>query len=157
MTVRFNNPPAHESTPSVIFWLGYGGLAPFIGCALATYADPARASRWNEALVAYGAVILSFVGALHWGFAMTLTPIAGSSRRRLFVWSVIPSLLAWVALMMYSKGAAVLLTAGFLVHFLQDRRLKGLFPLPAWYMPLRLHLSVIAILCLAAGATSPGT
>ena len=154
MTVSGNSRPAHESPPPVVFWLGYGGLVPFIGCALATHADPARASRWYEALVAYGAVILSFVGALHWGFAMTLAQIAGSSRRRLFVWSVIPALFAWVALMMGSTGAVFLLIAGFLVHFWQDRRLKGLIPLPAWYLPLRLRLTVIAILCLAAGATS---
>lgn len=152
MIVRFLGTPTPEATPSVVRWLGYGGLLPFIGCALATHADPARAAHWYEALVAYGAIILSFVGALHWGFAMILAKIAGTSRRWLFVWSVIPSLLAWVALMICSTGSALLLIAGFLLHFWQDRRLAELTPLPAWYLPLRLRLSAIAMLCLAAGA-----
>jgi hypothetical protein len=43
------------------------------------------------ALVNYGAVILSFVGALHWGFAMTAQDMKAEQRSGRFIWSVIPA------------------------------------------------------------------
>ena len=62
-------PPA--PIPGPVAWLGYGGLLPFGALALLLL-DGARSALWWPALLAYGAVILSFVGALHWGFAMVL-------------------------------------------------------------------------------------
>ena len=53
--------------------------------------------------VTYGVVILTFLGAVHWGVAMA-SPLTGPLATKLaseaYVYSVIPSLLAWpVALM----------------------------------------------------------
>jgi hypothetical protein len=39
-----------------------------------------HAKLWSDALFAYGAVILTFVGALHRGFAMTLRDLIASRR-----------------------------------------------------------------------------
>ena len=47
-------------------------------------------------LIAYAAVILSFMGAIHWGAAMSST---GNKRKQYFLVSVSPALVAWVALM----------------------------------------------------------
>lgn len=133
--------------PRAVAWLGYGGLLPFIGLAAAVLleleADLARA-----ALVAYGAVILSFVGALHWGFAMLLPGLTEAERTRLFAWSTVPALLAWPALLASPPLGAMVLVAGFVAHYLQDRRLVRQHALPAWYLPLRLQLSSVACLSL---------
>ena len=53
--------------PATVAWLGYGGLLPFVFLATAIFIDPDHAPLWGDALTAYGAIILSFVGALHWG------------------------------------------------------------------------------------------
>ena len=104
-----------EPLPRTVAWLGYGGLLPFIGLALATVRanflgeDP---QGWNAALLAYGAVILSFVGALHWGFAMTLRGLTDGQRTAAFVRSVVPALVAWVALLVAPSVAVVLLLVG---------------------------------------------
>lgn len=140
-----------RTPPATVAWLGYGGLLPFIGLALAGAADPGRALIWMNAMLAYGAVILSFVGALHWGVAMVAPQAA--SRSSLFVWSVVPSLLGWAALLGAQAGfagtAALVLVAGFLAHFVMDLRLaKSGTQLPAWYLPLRLQLTSVATLCL---------
>jgi uncharacterized membrane protein len=134
--------------PHVVRWLGYGGLLPFVVLAAATWFDSSHSSLWRDALVAYGAVILSFVGALHWGFAMSQSDMAANQRTRSFVWSVVPSLLAWVALLMTPNYAILLLVAGFLMHFWQDKRLVQLVNLPAWYLPLRLQLTFVACVSL---------
>lgn len=136
--------------PSVVAWLGYGGLLPFVALALASAADPARSPTWVAALLAYGAVILSFVGALHWAFAMTHPQLHGAPNPALYLWSVVPALLGWVALLLPPPAGATLLIAGLLAHYRQDLRLCRVIAMPDWYLPLRLRLTAVAGLSLAA-------
>jgi len=108
----------------------------------------------SHALFAYGAVILSFVGALHWAFAMTRTDLTERYRNATWVWSVVPALLGWLALLVTPAAAGVVLVAGFLAQYVQDLRLARRTSLPAWYLPLRLRLTTVACVCLAAGAVA---
>ena len=148
------NTPFDPRLPRSAAWLGFGGLLPFIGLALTAFVDRHHGIVWADALVAYGAVILSFVGALHWGFAMALPAMPQALRRNCFVWSVVPALLAWPAVMLEPAFGAPLLVAGFVAHIWQDHRLAGRVALPAWYLPLRRQLSIVACVCLALGAFS---
>ena len=75
-----------------VAWLGHCGLLPFLFLALAGVVDRHHTRLWNDALTAYGAVILTLVGALRRGFAMTLRDLSASQRTRCFVWSVVPAL-----------------------------------------------------------------
>jgi len=136
------------STPRRVALLGYGGLLPFIATALGSVLDDSHAMIWLDALQAYGAVILSFVGALHWGFAMLATDLDDAERDARYLWSVIPALLAWPALLLSGTLASTLLLLGFLHHYWQDRRLAQRCTLPAWYLPLRRRLTGVACLCL---------
>ena len=137
--------------PAPVAWLGYGGVIPFLVLAPASLLEPAHAALWREALHAYGAVILAFIGALHWGLAMALPGLAPSRRTACFAWSVVPALIAWAALLLPPSFAGPALIAGFLAHCLQDRRLAGRASLPGWYLLLRLRLSTVAVVCLVAG------
>lgn len=153
---KLSNPVDSFKTiiPPIVAWLGYGGLLPFVALAAAAWVDSNHSSLCRDALVGYGAVILSFVGALHWGFAMSQSDMTTNQRTHSFVWSVVPSLLAWIALLMTPKYAVMLLVAGFLIHFWQDRRLVQLVNLPAWYLPLRLKLTLVACVSLLFGCFS---
>jgi len=146
------NESAPTSTSRIVSALGYGGLVPFVALAVLTGVDHEREMFWHATLRNYGALILSFVGALHWGFAMTLGNLASSKRHSMFIWSVVPCLVAFVSLALQSVLGDILLMAGFLTHYWQDRRLAAIATLPAWYLPLRLRLSAVAIVCLAVGA-----
>jgi hypothetical protein len=53
--------------------------------------------------------------------------------------------------LMTPNYAVMLLVIGFLMHFWQDRRLVQLVNLPAWYLPLRLKLTLVACLSLLSG------
>ena len=66
-----SSPILPTALPTSVAWLGYGGLLPFVALAGIGWWAPGT-PLWGTALLAYGAVILSFVGALHWGFAMVV-------------------------------------------------------------------------------------
>ena len=166
--MKHESPLPVEVTPSSVVWLGYGGLLPFIALAAASFFSTEYGARCQVALILYGTVILSFVGALHWAFAMTLPSLSASKRSESFVWSVIPALLAWpAALLMVAPvrdsfvsatiGATVaagLLVVGFISNYVQDVRLASVATIPAWYLPLRLRLTVVACVCITgAGYT----
>ena len=79
--------------PRGVVTLGYAGLAPFVagvlGIALLEGEPRLFAAR---ALVAYGAVILSFLGAVHWGLLLHAETKETPSR---LLAAVLPSLAAW--------------------------------------------------------------
>lgn len=146
---------SHSFTmPPPARWLGVGGVLPFAALALATVLDPVHSLMWQQALMAYGAIILSFVGALHWGFAMTAAGLDERERSQRFVWSVMPALIGWTALLALTFSvilAVGLLLLGFWLHLLQDRVLVQRAELPRWYMPLRLGLTTAASVAIIAG------
>lgn len=137
-----------RTPPRLVALLGYGGLIPFIGLAVLARVDPVRQAHWSAALQDYGAVILSFVGALHWALAMQATGLSQTRRAQAYAWSVVPALLGWVALQLATPAAGLLLAAGFAGHLWADRGLAARMALPAWYLPLRLRLTAVASLCL---------
>lgn len=78
--------------------LGYGGLIPFLALSAALWWGPKEYHAFVRlALLAYGATIASFLGAIHWGLAM-LDARPGRSMLP-YVWGVLPSLVAWAALL----------------------------------------------------------
>lgn len=133
---------ALPSVPPAARWLGFAGLLPFAGAALAGLVPGLRVPA-AQILLAYGAVILSFLGGIRWGLAMG-TPDAAY---RLGI-SVVPSLLGWIALLLPTRAGLLLLAAGFAAMTVADFRLPEA---PAWYPRLRLPLSCGAIASLLLG------
>lgn len=140
------------SPPRHIVLLGYGGLLPFIGLALLILTSVEYRPFLAVALVNYGAVILSFVGALHWGFAMSVQNMSAELRRNRLIWSVIPALIAWLSTLLPVPVGCLLLIVGFVVHYWQDRQLVRAVNLDAWYQPMRFRLTAVASVCLLIGA-----
>jgi len=133
-----------RSAPLAARVLGFSGLIPFWALALAPLfgVNP----PWvQQALMAYAAVILSFVGALHWGVAATVRP---QRPWRVFGWSVIPALLAWVALLLPFRDALMLLTLGFATAMLVDQRLYVDSAAAPWLVPMRTVITVLVLVAL---------
>jgi Protein of unknown function (DUF3429) len=127
--------------------LGIAGLLPFLAAALASLlAPPAWDDAAARALVAYGAVIVSFLGGIHWGAP---TDAARDGAR---LWGVLPSLLAWPMLLLPSSRWALLgLAAALLLCWAVDRaRYPGLGL--ASLLPLRTLLTGVAVACCLAAA-----
>jgi len=142
----------HTPRPPIVALLGYGGLIPFLTLAALTCLDRGRSGLWHGTLLAYGAIILTFVGALHWGIALVRDTIVGKRMNATYTWSVVPSLIGFAALAANSVIGDMMLVSGFLLHYWQDTRLAVVADLPAWYLPFRLRLTTVAIASIAAGA-----
>lgn len=148
-------PIFRSGIPLFALLLGLGGLVPFVALAVASIADPVRAAIWVASVMSYGAIVLSFVGALHWAFAMTASELTDRRRRATFAWSVVPALIGWAAILVlpfWASVTAIMLVAGFWMHYLQDRRLARLIEIPGWYLPLRLILTTVATISIVVCA-----
>jgi Protein of unknown function (DUF3429) len=137
--------------PRIAQWLGYGGLLPFVGLAgAALWLGPLESTRITAALLAYGASILSFMGAIHWGLAMGGGAAPDS---KLLLWGVMPSLVAWVALLLGTATGLWLVVLGLWACFAVDRTVYPRFGLRSW-LPMRLVLTLVATLACALTAWS---
>ncbi len=139
--------------------LGNLGLVPFFVLAILTWL-PWRndvSLQVQIALVGYAAVILSFLGAVHWGLALANPGLDKAGSWNALGWGVIPALLGWLALLMLVLGIPSALVLAFLIGDLLlvrvvDGQLVRLYatPVPSWYLALRTRLTLGASLCLLA-------
>ncbi len=97
----------------------------------------------------YVAIILGFLGAIHWGLALDREQEPGLAIP-LLLWSVIPALWGFFSLWFTPALALILLIVGFVIQWLADWRLQRRITLPAWFFPLRSALSIGMILLLLA-------
>ena len=126
-----------------ILWLGYGGLVPFVGLALLMWLVPPPVQAFVAlALVAYGALIASFLGGVHWGTGFLMGEAAP---RMQFVWGVVPSLLGWLALLLPVRAGLPLLALLLVTCYAVDRITYPAVGLGRW-LPMRLQLTVVAAL-----------
>lgn len=132
-----------------ILRLGYGGLVPFAGLAVLLWLVPPRLhSVVALSLLGYGALIASFLGGIHWGTGFLM---GDAAPRAQFVWGVVPSLLAWLALMLPPRTGLVMLALVLLACFLADRMTYPAIGLGRW-LPMRLQLTAVAVISCALGA-----
>ena len=134
----------------LLWTLGLAGLLPFAAAALAVLLAP---DYWGGfargALIAYGAVILSFLGAVHWGFALRAPPEEAWATPARLVLGVVPSLVAWVAMLTaHEAPSLIVLAAGILGTAAMEQWAVGRGLVPGFYMRLRWVLSLGAALCL---------
>ena len=137
--------------PPAAKWYGYGGLLPFFVLSIAfLLAPPPIQDRLLTILVAYGAVILSFIGAVHWGLALRSAP--ANALWRTFGVSVAPALVAWLALMLPPMPALLVLAAGLASIYMVDRIRLNRTDVAPWYLRLRTHLTAGALASLIIAA-----
>ena len=142
--------------PRIAWFLGYGGLLPFFILTIAVllrvplpFLEGVRLDWW---LVSYSAVIVSFLGAVHWGVVLGLqdwlTPIES---QRMMIYSVTPAILAWLTFLLPVNAALLVMSILIVASFIIDS--MWLFHrLKSQYSKLRLHLTIIvALLLFAAG------
>lgn len=138
--------------PRLAILLGYAGLIPFISGAIGIWiTPPAWRTDVLTALLHYAAVILAFMGAIHWGLAMARERQDDAAHRQLGL-SVLPALLGWLAI---SSGlpallALPLLISGFIGLYLADVHAVKLELAPRWYTALRKPLTAVVLISLLA-------
>jgi uncharacterized membrane protein len=160
-----NLPIATESDDprdtALVRTLGNGGLIPFVVLAATVWLVPGDPQSWVAmALVAYAALIVSFLGGIHWGIGWQAgwrerldkqTPRALHAQRRHFLWGIVPSLLAWPGVLMPAFAGLAWLGFLLILCYLADRTLYRRAGLQHW-LTLRFRLSAVASLSCFIGA-----
>jgi len=148
MTPQRDTMPA-QAVPLPPRVLGVAGLIPFALGALAVSFAPEIKAEAAAALLAYGVVILSFLGGIRWGFAM----LGGEERSwAAYGASIVPSLAAWLGAIAGGPEGLLVLTVALGLWFFVERAAPPSLPLPSWYMRLRAGFTAFAVLSLAAAS-----
>ena len=147
--------------PPLLLKLAYAGLIPFIGLALLVQLAPTPLNYLSaESLAGYGAVITSFMGALHWGANLhTLGKAPLGDRwedRNAWIWGVIPALVAWLALNIYIPVGLVILASTLIIQRNIDQNTYQYYfssnEARRAFMIMRNRLTFIASACLVWAA-----
>lgn len=140
-------PLQNDRNPKIPYFLGWAGLIPFGSAALFTHSNIDTFVRYGFlGGTAYGAVILSFLGAVHWGLTMR-----EDRSPHWYVWSITPALLGFVTLLIFDVEIRVVaLIPLFGLTWLIDRKAFKHGLIPDWYLRLRTILTGGAIISLAA-------
>jgi hypothetical protein len=142
-----------SKAPFVARLLGFLGLLPFLVGGLGVWLPLLGDLRFALPIMvlAYAALIASFLGGVRWGAAMQASSQANSgTQARHFVLSIVPSLIALVACLLPLPQAFTLLIIMFLAQAVLDVMATETGELADWYAPLRLALTSVAILSMAS-------
>ncbi|KAJ6622891.1 hypothetical protein B0H10DRAFT_2011909 [Mycena sp. CBHHK59/15] len=155
-----------SQVPKPVLMFGLAGGVPYIGAAATTvylaheaglaaagalpHIDPGVAiTILDQALsvqMTYGAVMLSFLGALHWGMEFAgLGGYKGASRLAL---GAAPVLFAWPTLALDPTMALVSQWVGFTALWFADSKATTAGWTPAWYSQYRFYLSILTGTCI---------
>jgi ABC-type transport system involved in cytochrome c biogenesis permease subunit len=115
--------------------LGYAGLIPFVGLAF-QFEDETSVS----AFMSYAAVILSFLGGIHWGVAMRDHRLASNT---VLAVSMLPSLMAWFAMLLPINLGLVISLLAYITWWAWDATHIE----DADYRRLRTHLTIVVSIC----------
>ncbi|MDO5623353.1 MAG: DUF3429 domain-containing protein [Pseudomonadota bacterium] len=144
--------PAGMPRWRLIYILVYVALGLLAALALGMWIPhPAVRAAMALALAGYAAVLLGFIGGLHWGLGLRYLATTSRMPTFHFVWGPVPALLGWVAMLAPAHVALLLLAAVLALSHLVDVRVwpgSGLAP----WVPLRQQFTVGAMACCVLGA-----
>ncbi|AHE97579.1 hypothetical protein THITH_04100 [Thioalkalivibrio paradoxus ARh 1] len=138
--------------PSLLASLGYAGLIPFLFFGAASWlGSPTWQDFALNALALYGAVILAFLGAVHWGLYLADRNhrVAGLAAP---AWAVLPAVTGWAALLLPAPLSVAALVPMFALAFMVDRVSLIRRASASGYLVLRGYLTLGAMLSLSSGA-----
>lgn len=141
--------------PPAPLFLGLAGLIPFLWGAATYFSEPL--ALWGASTLGprfigpyvqlfYGAIILSFMSGVLWGFA---TKTDGGRAATGYVLSVIPALWAFFMTGGGPVSAGTSLIFGFLSLLILDAAFSRWGLTPEWWMPLRILLTSIVVASLS--------
>jgi len=151
------SPAPPVEIPAAALWLGASGAVPFVALGVAALVlDGTLHQQALAALTAYGAVILSFMGAVHWGLAIASHASAAERTPEPYrlAASVVPALVGWAAMLVSGVAGLLVMAAAFAGVLMFDLREIRLRHAPSWYPKLRRPLSAVVIAALLTAAAA---
>ncbi|KAA8910257.1 hypothetical protein FN846DRAFT_939608 [Sphaerosporella brunnea] len=158
---------ALDEVPPEVFWIGMAGLTPYIVTSISTlylawdmnYAremgtgylvDPQTAEALLHLLepvqIGLGAIILSFLGAVHWGLEMA--EYGGKHPYRRYTIGIIAPALAWPTILLPLDYAMLTQFIGFVGMYFMDAQACAMGWTPNWYSTYRFILTFVVGACI---------
>jgi hypothetical protein len=139
--------PYIAASATTVYLAHQAGLA---ASGVITHIDPGVAHTiLDQALtfqVTYGAVMLSFLGALHWG--MEFAGLGGNKGYSRLALGAAPILVAWPTLALEPMTALIVQWISFTGLWWADLKVTGLGWTPKWYSQYRFYLSILVGTCI---------
>ncbi|KAM0334974.1 hypothetical protein ACHAQA_000008 [Verticillium albo-atrum] len=157
-----------SDVPKQPYWLGLAGTLPYFGTSLATvylswdlnthwpssstfinhiHMNHESAQYWLNFLepvqLGYGAIIISFLGAVHWGMEYTAKTVSASRTNFRYSMGVLAPIVAWPTLFMPIEAALITQFTAFTGLYLADARATTRGWTPPWYTKYRFILTGI--------------
>ena len=139
-----------HNTPLFPLLFGIGGAVPFIFLSLGIWTftyEFKLIALYN--LINYSVIILSFIGAVHWGAAM----VRNDKDYKPYLISIMPALSSWFLIIGFIVNYMVIfiiLIILFLFMFFIDIQAVREGKLPQWYLPMRKFVTIIVLLSLGS-------
>jgi len=171
-----------EPVPKVAAILGFSGLIPMAAGSYGAYfLSASQASLAIYYQMTYGVALMSFMGAVHWGLAMsqyssvsevlkkststeqtpegTQTVLKPTDAQQIgrYCLSVVPCLYGWGLQILSPDIALPALMVGFTAQFIADAYADRKCLVPTWYMKLRLPLTMGVLASLGVSYLMLGT
>jgi hypothetical protein len=128
------------------------GVIPFLATLAVIITQPTNAPIATTIMITYGASILSFLGAVHWGFALEPGGVVIDPRlnHQRLTFGIAPALIAWAALLILTLAAApraaiAVLIAGFFGTIIGETIGRGRNLVAANYLTLRWTISIVVL------------
>lgn len=175
---------ALASVPQQAYTLGLAGTLPYLATSVSTVwlswglntqyptqstflnaflFDHASATHWLQILepiqVGYGAVIISFLGAIHWGLEFAEKATHPERTRLRYAIGVLAPAVAWPTIFMPTEWALTTQFAAFCALYFTDSRATVRGWVPSWYGTYRFVLTAVvgaAILISLVGRAKVG-
>lgn len=118
--------------------LGYAGLIPFVAIPFSVEFGSLALFEGTDFFNKYSAVILSFLGGVHWYDAIQ----RGKHKMQPYI-AMLPSIIAWFSLILLPTGVAIIvLGLSFVFILLYD---FAVLVTPAGYFNFRLRLTTLVV------------
>ncbi|KAF8559751.1 hypothetical protein OG21DRAFT_1402578 [Imleria badia] len=139
--------PYIASAGTTVYLSYQAGLA---AAGVLTNIDPGVAlTILDQALnfqVTYGAVMLSFLGAIHWG--MEFAGLGGFKGYPRLLLGVSPAVVAWSTITLQPTSALLCQWLGFTALWYADNKVTAAGWTPKWYSQYRFYLSILVGTCI---------
>jgi hypothetical protein len=138
--------------PILAVILGLAGIIPFLLCGLAAaQANSPAAVMAAYVLIGYGAVILAFLGGVHWGFTLSTAHDPAEIPR--LILGVLPALAGWAALAasLYAGQPIIgllLLIAAYILTIMAECHGHRRGWVPGGYIGMRIAITGVVVLIL---------
>jgi hypothetical protein len=138
--------------PILAVILGLAGIIPFLLCGLAAaQSNSPEAVMAAYVLIGYGAVILAFLGGVHWGFTLSTAHDPAEIPR--LILGVLPALAGWAALAasLYAGQPIIgllLLIAAYILVIIAEWHGHRRGWVPGGYIGMRLAITCVVVLIL---------